>query len=263
LNTSKYHPLPVDDGACPLGNRDSVEIWFACCLVTGSIADDLDVDQLLVMSSAENIGSHQTHDDDSNMPSFILALRGGIQFSNSLAERQFLSGASCQESLEIETLVYLLPSTVSLVQHVAFNDDDEVSSNMAAALEHAKQAFCEDDWLMITISMFLRRLSHQWSVFCRVRENTIPSLDSLVNQRTFSVVGIVDMCIVLVSSLGYIASSTMKTNYSTLSKRVGLNNALDQWKKNLECIVEWSREDLKCNATETLEKVAELLSFCA
>ncbi len=257
-NSTKFHPLAEDRVVSHL----DVDLWHACCLITGSIADDLDVDQILMLSSAESIVSNLCSlGGESNVPPIVLALRGGIQFSNSLAERQCLTNLNCQESLELEPLVYLLPSTMSLVSHLAFGDDDEVASNMAEALQLAKKAFNADDWLMLTISKFLRRLSDQWSEYCQGRVN-IRSIDSLVVRRTNSVVSVVDMCLVVISSLGYIATSTRKVNYAALSKRVGLNIVLDQWKDNLKAIGEWPSEELRFSAAETLEKVSLLLNFC-
>jgi hypothetical protein len=257
-NSTKYHPLAEDDVVSPL----DVEIWHACCLITGSIADELDVDQLLVLSSAESIVSnHCSLGGESNVPPIVLALRSGIEFSNSLAERRCLRNLNCQESLELEPLVYLLPSMMSLVSRLAFGDDDEVASNMAESLQLAKKAFNADDWLMLTISKFLRRLSDQWSEYCQRRVN-IRSIDSLVVRRTNSVVSVVDMCLVIISSLGYITTSTRKVNYAALSKRVGINVVFDRWKHNLKAIGEWPSEELRCSSAETLDKVSLLLNCC-
>jgi hypothetical protein len=261
LNSSKYHTLVMDDDAFPMDSKDNVEIWYACCLITGSIANDLELDQILTMSSAESIGSNNSLVVDRGVPSFILALRGGIQFCTSLAERQCLSDLHCRETLEFEPLIHLLPSTTSLVSHLAFGDDDEVTSTLAEVLKRGKQAVSEDDWLMFAISKFLRRFSDQWRGFWQGRE-VLTSIDSFLTRRANSVISVVDMCVVIISSVGFMATSTRKIKYATLAKRVDLITILNLWKRNLVDICEWPNEVLKCSSAETLDKVSQLLDIC-
>ena len=263
LNSTEYRPLAMDDVSFPMDSKDYDEIWYACCFITGSIANDLELDQLLTISSdAESIGSNHSLVDDRDIPSFLLALRGGIQFCTSLAERQCLSDLHCHETLEFEPLIHLLPSTASLVSHLAFDDDDEGASNLVEVLKRTKEAVSEDGWLVFAISTFLRRLSDQWRGFWQGRE-VLTSNDSFITRRTNTVLSIVDMCVVIVSSVVFMVTSARKINYVTLVKGADLSIILNLWKRNLVDICEWPNEVLRCSSAETLDKVSQLLDICS
>jgi hypothetical protein len=258
------HTIPRPDTNIPATERD--QVGQTCCLVMGTIAAELEVDQLLAPHSADTrTTSDRTRDDETKYSSFACALRGGILFCHSLGERRHgtSSNALGQRSHEYdEPLTYLLPCVMSIVSK-SLSYQGEGQSNPGDALDFAIDSLRKDDCLMLAMSGFLYRTSCRWRNVC---EGIGPSslIDESMNQMTDSAMSTLKLSILIIIEFTSIPTSSINFDQMPLLRLEGgtlLQPSLDQWRTNLAQIGEWHCKNLRNNAASALDLLSQCLAM--
>lgn len=243
LNTAVQFFNTVPEDVLLLDNADSSsieDIGRLCCLVIGSIAYELEIDDLITSND-----DSQAHDNSS----FICALRYGIIFSHSLGEKRYADNSDKldneRESDEYdEPLSYLLPCMRSLLT----NSEEDVDRPTGDQVFSASSVLCEGGVLVVAISQFLHRLGVQWSR----REKDVTKASS---QRAEGILSLVELCTKLIS--GYLNKVESSPNVALCSQMGFSQEEYDKLSVSLELC----RKCLSGNGTgEVRESVASTLS---
>jgi hypothetical protein len=124
------------------------EIGRTCCLVLGTIAPELELDQLLSCRDKEDYGSS----------SFVNALRACVLFCGSVAEKESSSQVlrlECKEPLSC-----ILPCIMSILD-IAISDFDADNIKTKESANLALKSLCEKGDMMRIMAEFLNRLHTQ------------------------------------------------------------------------------------------------------
>jgi hypothetical protein len=151
LNTSiQYfdeHANSLDKVASlPNNNTKWEDVGSTCCLVLGTIAPDLDLDQLLTCTDKDLLDSS----------SFVKALCEAVLFCDSAAKYKQLVSERVQLEYD-EALTCLLPCIMSIVSSASSDFDEEGDVEKETAQAALATLCCDGDFVNV-ISEFLSRL---------------------------------------------------------------------------------------------------------
>ena len=199
-----------------------------CCVLVGTIASELEVEDLLISSSIDEGNMQLTKEAESSC--FASALAAGMLLCNSLGEKNV---TNLEERLETcEPLCCLLPCTMSVVACLCSNEK----------VQHAISSLYKDGRLVHVMSRFLCRVGERWK-----------RLDKRLSQidEAFAILSIVGLCLLIIEEL--VTSSIARAEYQEL------RSPLKVWREILLEVESEAEDALKEHVEQTLQQVDNCL----
>lgn len=231
----------------PSLSEDQCEVGRTCCSIMGTIAAELEVDQLLAPSASTGTEGSQTQSDESNQSSFTYALQGAAIFCNSLGEKQLrddnLGGHDCRKPIEYhEPLIYLLPCIMSLVSTVVPEGQTEVIPSVREEV----RMLCKGGSLLTAISKYLNRASQRWRASVESKQQR-----SLLIDQMDTILSTLNLCALIIDEV------ISTANLSEEAAR-GLRDSLSTWKK----ILAQASDQCESKVLESKSAVLSQVSLC-
>lgn len=176
-----------------------------CCVLVGTIASELEVEDLLISPSIDERNMQLTKEAETSC--FASALAAGMLLCHSVGEKNVMK----RERLETcEPLCCLLPCIMSVVACSSLNE----------TVQNTISSLCEDGRLVHVMSQFLLRAGERWK-----RLERLSQID-----EAFAILSITELCLLIVD--GLVTSLASKSGYQQLV------SPLKVWKEALLLEVE-------------------------
>jgi len=208
-------------------SEQASKVGRICCVLVGTIASELEVEDLLISPSIDERNMQLTKEAESSC--FASALAAGMLLCHSVGETNVMN----TERLETcEPLCCLLPCIMSVVACSSSNE----------RVQNAVSSLYKDGRLVHVMCRFLLRAGERWK-----RLDRSSQID-----EAFAILSITGLCLLIVEEL--VTSSASRAEYQELT------SPLKVWKEALLSDVKSEAEDvLKEHVEQTLQQVGNCL----
>eukprot|EP00984_Skeletonema_dohrnii_P006791 scaffold2425_cov76-Skeletonema_dohrnii-CCMP3373.AAC.7 len=195
-----------------------------CCVLVGTIASELEVEDLLISPSIDERNMELTKEAEASC--FATALSAGVLLCNAMGEKNVTNAERLETS---EPLCCLLPCIMSVVACSNTNENVQIAVSSL------------DGPLVYVMSRFLHRAGERWKHLDR-RSQT---------DEGFTILSITGLCLLIIEEM--VTSSASRAGYQELT------SPLIVWKEALAVAEDEVEDALKEHVDTTLQQVVNCL----